>query len=430
MSELALLGGSRAVDRPLSRWPVFDEEAAGLLRVLESGKWWLYAYGGGPRPDGGATDDVSEVEQFEREFAAAHFVKHCQAVTSGTCALELALKACGVGPGAEVITTGYTFVATSSAILSRYALPVYVDINPDTYNIDPARIEEAVTPRTRAIEVVHLGGEICDMDAILAIARRHGLAVIEDAAQAAGSVLTDRRAAGGIGDVGTFSFQASKVVTAGEGGACTCRDDQLAERIWSYRNCGRSKTGVWYEHHRFGHNNRMGEFQGVVLRSQLRRLPAQCRTRERNYHLFLDCLAGLPGIAHRKLRPDAAQRCLSVIVLTYTGEGWGGVPRDRVVEALQAEGVPISIGYGWANYWNPAFLTMQERMGSEAFAFGVEKFPDWLEYAERCPATERACRERAMFMPHAPFLGSEADMRMLADAFVKVYENRDQLLSG
>ena len=428
MNQLALFGGSKAVARPWLRWPIHDEaEAAGLMRVLKSGKWWLYAYGGGPRPDGTASADISEVEQFEREFAAAHFVKHCYAVTSGTNALEIALQACEVGPGDEVITTGYTFIATSSAILSRCALPVYVDIDPDTYNMDPARIEEAITPKTRAIEVVHLGGEICDMDAILAIARKHKLKVIEDAAQACGSILKGNKGAGGLSDVGTFSFQASKVVTAGEGGACTTQDEVLAERLWSYRNCGRSKTGVWYEHVRLGHNVRMGDFQGALLRAQLARLPEQCRTRQRSYDAFLAKMAGIPGFAARKLRPDAARRCLSVFILTYTGEGWDGLHRDLVLEALRAEGVPATLGYGWANYSNPAFANMQQAMGNRAFAFGVKRFPDWLQYAERCPATERACRERAIFMPHALLLGSDADMQTLADAFAKVYEHRSEL---
>jgi dTDP-4-amino-4,6-dideoxygalactose transaminase len=404
-----------------------EAEATNLLRALNSGKWWLYAYGGGPRPDGTTSADVSEVEQFEREFAAAHFVKHCYAVTSGTNALELALQACDIGPGDEVITTGFTFIATSSAILSRCALPVYVDIDPDTYNLDPARIEAAITPKTRAIEVVHLGGEICDMDAILTIARKHNLMVIEDAAQASGSILQGNKGAGGLGDVGIYSFQASKVVTAGEGGACAAQDDQMAERLWSYRNCGRSKTGVWYEHPRIGHNHRMGEFQGAILRAQLSRLPAQCRTRQRNYDLFLSKIAKLPGIAARKLRPDAVQRCLSVFILTFTGEGWDGLHRDIVLEALRAEGVPATLGYGWANYRNPAFVTMQKNMCNRAFAFGVERFPDWLQYAERCPATERACRERAIFMPHALLLSTEADIQMLADAFAKVYEHREEL---
>jgi len=428
MNQLALFGGSKTVTRPWLRWPRHDEaEAAGLLRVLKSGKWWLYAYGGGPRPDGAASADISEVEQFEREFAAMHFVKHCYAVTSGTNALEIALQACDIGPGDEVITTGYTFIATSSAILSRCALPVYVDIHPDTYNIDSARIEEAITPKTRAIEVVHLGGEICDMDAILAIARKHNLKVIEDAAQATGSILRGNKGAGGLGDVGVYSFQASKVVTAGEGGACAAQDDTLAERLWSYRNCGRSKTGVWYEHPRIGHNHRMGEFQGVILRAQLTRLAEQCRTRQRNHDSFLAKIAGIPGLAARKLRPDAARRCLSVFILTYTGEGWDGIHRDRVLEALRAEGVPATLGYGWANYKNPAFVNMQQALGRRAFAFGVERFPDWLQYAKRCPATERACLDRAIFMPHALLLGTEADMQTLADAFAKVYEHRSEL---
>ncbi len=428
MSHLALFGGNKVVTRPWPRWPEHGEaEAAGLKRVLESGKWWLYAYGGGPRPDGTIASDISEVEQFEREFAAAHFVKHCYAVSSGTNALEIALQACDIGPGDEVITTGYTFIATSSAILSRCALPVYVDIDPDTYNLDPARIEEAITPKTRALEVVHLGGEICDMDAILTIARKHKLVVIEDAAQATGSILKGNRGAGGFGDVGTFSFQASKVVTAGEGGACTAQDDAIAERLWSYRNCGRSKTGMWYEHPRVGHNNRMGEFQGTVLRAQLARVKEQCETRQRNYDSFLAKLAKIPGFAARKLRPDAAQRCLSVIILTFTGEGWDGIHRDAVLEALRAEGVPATLGYGWANYRNPLFANMQQELGNRAFAFGVKKFPNWLEYAERCPATERACQERAIFMPHAIMLGTEADVQMLADAFAKVYEHRAEL---
>ena len=376
MNQLALFGGSKAVTRPWPRWPIHDEaEAAGLMRVLNSGKWWLYAYGGGPRPDGTTSADVSEVEQFEREFAAAHFVKHCYAVTSGTNALEIALQACEVGPGDEVITTGYTFIATSSAILSRCALPVYVDIDPDTYNLDPARIEEAITPKTRAIEVVHLGGEICDMDAILAIARKHNLKVIEDAAQASGSILRGNKGAGGLGDVGTFSFQASKVVTAGEGGACAAQDDVLAERLWSYRNCGRSKTGLWYEHPRMGHNHRMGEFQGAILRAQLSRLAAQCQTRQRNYDSFLAKMAGIPGLAARKLRPDAAQRCLSVFILTFTGEGWDGLHRDAVLEALRAEGVPATLGYGWANYRNPAFREHAEGPGASRLRFRREAVP-------------------------------------------------------
>lgn len=428
MNKLALVGGAKTIDGPLAQWPVYDaQDERALLNVLHSGKWWLYAYGGGPRPDGSVSDDVGQVEQFEREFAKAHHVKHCYAMTSGTTALEVALKALDIGPGDEVITTAYTFIATSSSILSVCALPVYVDIHPDTYNIDPARIEAAITPRTRAIMVVHLGGEICDMDAIMAIARKHKLAVIEDACQAAGAIVRGNQAAGSIGDVGTFSFQASKVMSAGEGGVATTQDDAIAEKLWSYRNCGRSKTGVWYEHHRIGSNVRMPEWQGAILRGQLRRLAGQCEHRWQAYASFLAKTRGIPGLKPRVLHPDGTQRCLSVIITRFTGEGWDGVHRNDFVKALQAEGVPISIGYGWANYMNPVFLEMNETMGNRAFAYGVERFPDYRQYAERCPVTERACNSEATFMLHDVFLADAAGIQKLADAFNKVYECRGQI---
>jgi dTDP-4-amino-4,6-dideoxygalactose transaminase len=431
MEKLALNGGPKTIDGPLAKWPVFDDQdEKAVLDVLRSGKWWLYAYGGGPRPDGKITDDMGQVERFEREFAAAHHVKHAFGVTSGTDALEIALRACDIGPGDEVITTGYTFIATSSAILSVCAMPVYVDIHPESYNIDPARIEEAITPKTRAILVVHFGGEICDMDAIMAIARKRNLVVIEDACQAAGAIIRGNQAAGSIGDVGTFSFQASKVMSSGEGGVATAQDDRIADKLWGYRNCGRIKTGVWYEHHYSGTNCRMTEWQGAILRGQLRRLPEQCELRRQNYETFASKIRGIPGLKLRTLHPDGTQRCLSVIVTRFTGEGWDGLHRNDFVKALQAEGVPISIGYGWANYMNPLFLNIQQTMGNRAFAFGVDKFPDFRQYIQRCPYTERACSSEATFMLHDVFMTDAAGIGKLADAFAKVYECRAELRSA
>lgn len=428
MNSLALCGGPKTITAPLAKWPVHDQQdEQALLDVLHSGKWWLYAYGGGPRPDGTVSNDVGQVEQFEREFASAHGLKHCYATNSGTTALEIALKACDIGPGDEVITTPYTFIATSSAILSVCAMPVYVDIHPDSYNLDPARIAEAVTPKTRAIMVVHLGGEFCDMDAVMAIARKHHLKVIEDACQATGAFIGDHRAAGGIGDVGTFSFQASKVMSCGDGGLAVSQDDTIGERLWSYRNCGRSRTGLWYEHHRIGTNIRMPEWQGAILRGQLRRLAAQCEHRQQAYDAFISKINDIPGIKPRVLNPQGTRRNLSVVILRFTGEGWNGVHRDELVKALQAEGVPINGGYGWANYMNPVFADMQKNMGHRAFAYGVERFPDWRQYAQRCPVTERACAGEAMFMLHDVFLADGEGVQKLADAFHKVYECRGQI---
>lgn len=428
MSKLALFGGSKAVGRPFPAWPVYDDEdERNLVEVLRSRKWWLYAFGQGALFAGDSAARLAQSEQFEREFARGQHVRHCLAVNSGTSALEIALDACEIGPGDEVITTPYTFIATSSAILTRCALPVYVDIHGETYNIDPARIEEAITPKTKAILVVHLGGEIADMEAILAIAGKHGLRVIEDAAQASGAVLEGNRGAGGMGDVGIFSFQASKVLTSGEGGACTTRDDGIAELLWSLRNCGRSPAGVWYEHHQVGHNLRMTEFQGVVLRGQLRRLAEQCETRYRNYLHFCRNIESIPGIEPCRLHPNALSHPILLAMFRFTGSGWYGVSRDKVVEALAAEGIPAVTGYGWPTYRNPVFETMQEKMGHRAFAYGVDRFPNWSEYSLRCPVAERACSREAIWLPHQVFLGDESQVRMLADAFHKVYAGRSEL---
>ena len=427
MSKLALFGGPKAITTPFPSWPVFDEEdEKNILQVLRSTNWWLYAYDDS-KTTGVPGQDIAHSVQFERDLAAAQFVKHCYAVTSGTCALEIALEACGVGPGDEVITTPYTFVATSSSIFSRCALPVYVDIDPQTYNIDPSKIEEAITPKTKAILPVHFGGEIADMDAIMPIAEKHNLMVVEDAAQAQGAILEGNRGAGGLGHVGIFSFQQSKVMTAGEGGACTTQRDDLAEELWSLRNCGRSKTGVWYEHHRLGRNLRITEWQGAILRGQLRRLKNQCQTRYRNFQTFCKNIESIPGIVPCKLHPKAIQHSLYLPMFRFTGDGWDGLHRDQVIKALAAEGADASPGYGWPNYGNPVFKTMQEKFGHRAFAFGVDRFPDWNDYTQRCPVAERACSSEALWVSHEPFMGDEKEIQKLTDAFTKVYECRAEL---
>lgn len=368
-----------------------------------------------------------KVKACEEAIAKYSQCAHAIGVSSGTDALLLALTAAGIGPGDEVITSPYTFFATAGSITRLGARPVFVDIEPETFNLDVSRIEAAVTKRTRAILPVHLYGQMADMDPIMAIARRHKLVVIEDACQAAGAIIRGNQAAGSIGDVGTFSFQASKVMSAGEGGVATTQNDEIAERLWSYRNCGRIRTGVWYEHHRTGSNVRLPEWQGAILRGQLRRLAGQCEHRRQAYESFLAGIRGIPGLKPRVLHPDGTQRCLSVIILRFTGEGWDGVHRNGFVKALQAEGVPVSIGYGWANYMNPGFLRMNETMGGRAFAYGVQRFPDFGAYAERCPVTERACASEATFMLHDVFLADAAGVQKLVAAFAKVYECRGQI---
>ncbi len=263
---LALFGGTPLRTKPFTQWPIFGvAEEERLLRTLRSGNWG--------RLDG------SEVSEFERRFAAMHACTHGIAVANGTVSLRVALLAAGIRAEDEVIVPPYTFVSTATAVVEANAVPVFADIDLNTFNLDPAAVSAAVTPRTRAIIPVHFAGQPADMTAISAIAREHGLAVIEDAAHAHGARYQDRPA-GSLGHMGSFSFQSSKNLTSGEGGIVTTNDDGPAESCRSIQNCGRVPDGLWYEHHVVSGNYRLGEFQGAVLNCQLDRLEAQANTRE------------------------------------------------------------------------------------------------------------------------------------------------------
>ncbi len=234
-----------------------------------------------------------KVNTFAAKFAAYQGAQFGICVPNGTLAIQLGLKALGVGPGDEVITTPYTFIATPSAALMLGAKPVFVDIDPDTCNIDPAKIAGAITERTKAIIPVHIGGQPADMDGVLAVAREHGLRVLEDACQAWGAEWAGDRV-GAIGDLGCFSFQAGKNINAGEGGIIVTNDPELAELCWSLHNVGRVRGGAWYQHEILGWNFRMTEWQGAVLLAQLERLPEQEPVREAGAR-YLERRAGRSG---------------------------------------------------------------------------------------------------------------------------------------
>ncbi len=223
-TQLAIDGGTPIRTAPFPAWPIYDErEERNLLEVLRSGQWGI----------GG-----SKVAQFEQRFAEYQGAAFGVCVPNGTLALQMALNTLGIGPGDEVITTPYTFIATASAVIQQGAVPVFVDIDLDTYDIDPRWLEAAITPRTKGIVPVHLAGRPADMDAIMDVARRHGLRVLEDACQAWGAEWRGRRV-GAIGDLGAFSFQSSKNVAAGEGGMVITNDEALGELCWSLHNVGR-----------------------------------------------------------------------------------------------------------------------------------------------------------------------------------------------
>lgn len=406
---LALHGGPPVRTRPFPSWPVFGvEEESRLLSVLRSGHW-------------GRLQGV-QVDEFERRFAALHGCAHAVAVVNGTVSLRIALLAAGLAAEDEVIVPPYTFVSTASAVVEANAVPVFADIDLQTFNIDPAALERAMTPRTRAIIPVHFAGQPADMKAILAIARRHGLTVIEDAAHAHGASY-EGRPAGSLAHLGSFSFQSSKNLTAGEGGIITTNDEALAQKCRSIQNCGRIPEGAWYEHHVVSGNYRLGEFQAAVLNCGVERLEEQTRTRDANGRRLAARLAEIPGI-HPQARPaECTRHAYHLFVLRIDPEVFGA-PRSAVLQALQAEGVPCSAGYGFALPEQPLFR-------NKAFGPYLPSASKRLDYQNvACPNSDLICRQQGLWLEHRLFLGGSQDADDIADAFEKVYEHRDTLAAA
>ncbi|HJP31486.1 MAG TPA: DegT/DnrJ/EryC1/StrS family aminotransferase [Candidatus Latescibacteria bacterium] len=403
---LALRGGTPVRQAPFPSWPVFGpEDEVALLEVLHSGRWFL-------------SDRVAEVE---RAFPEFHQARHGCAVSSGTTALQVALEAAGVGVGDEVVIPSYTFVATAAAVALVGAVPVFVDVTPDTYCIDVTAVEAAVTERTRAVIAVHLAGQPADLDGLTILCKKHGLRLIEDAAQAHCAEWKGRRV-GAIGDLGTFSFQASKNLNAGEGGFVVSDDDALADAAWSIHNCGRSRSGEWYEHPLIGGNYRMTEFQAALLLSQMRNLEPQADLRSKNAALLADHLSDIEGIEPLLVDDRVTRHAYHLYVLRYDGAAFGGATRDRFIEALCAEGVPGAAGYR-PLYREPAFQERFRDYPLDSPAFGGK--PDYSQVD--CPVTERICADEAVWLTQNLLLGSEQDIAHIAEAVRKIQQSSDQL---
>lgn len=395
--KLALLGGKPVRKRPFTAWPIFGKaEEARLLRALRSGKWG--------RLQG------KEVESFERRFAELHGCKHGIAVVNGTVSLRISLMAAGIEAGDEVIVPPYTFVSTATAVIEANAVPVFADIDLETFNIDPRAIEAAITPRTRAIIPVHFAGQVAEMDAILKIARKHRLIVIEDAAHAHGALYGSRKpeppkggttyiSAGAMGDTGSFSFQSSKNLTSGEGGIITTNDDKIAASCWSIHSCGRVEGGLWYEHHVIAGNYRLGEFQGAILNAQLDRLEAQTKRRDANGQYLAKRLGALPGLYPQRRIKECARHSYHLFMMRVVGEEFG-VSRATVLKALRAEGIPCSGGYAISLPDQPLFK-------NKAFAPYLPGVSGKLNFAKtRVPNSDLICREQGLWLEQSIFFGA------------------------
>ncbi|MHA1819249.1 MAG: DegT/DnrJ/EryC1/StrS family aminotransferase [Promethearchaeota archaeon] len=317
-------------------WPQYDEEdIKAVTDVIKSGKWWV----------GAPAEHIGENGwKFQEEFAKFCESKYAFACTNGTHALEIALASLDIGLGDEVIIPVTSFVATATAVVAVNAVPIFCDVDPETFNIDANKIEDLITERTKAIIAVHLGGMPCDMEKILEIAHKHNLRVIEDCAHSHGSRYKGKRL-GNWGDCGTFSFQASKVLTAGEGGAIICNDDKIAEKIYSYLDAGRRVGEYFYDHYTYGSNYRMPELCAALLRTQLKKFPAQHKKRNENALYLIEKLNKIDGITCQKRSKDVDECANYVFPVRFDPTKFGNITKEEFYKYLNEHGVPTDDDY-------------------------------------------------------------------------------------
>ncbi|MGH9722078.1 MAG: DegT/DnrJ/EryC1/StrS family aminotransferase [Bryobacteraceae bacterium] len=405
----ALLGGTPVRDKAFPSWPrIAGNDEKAWMEVLRSGRW--NRLGG------------TQAERFEESWAKTLGAKYCLAVANGTSALFTSLSALGAGPGDEVIVPPYTFVATVNAVLLTHALPVFADSDPETFQIDPARIEAAITSRTRCIMPVHIGGSAADMDRILAIGRKHKIPVIEDACQAHLGEWRKKKLST-LGDLGCFSFQASKNLNAGEGGAILTNSEELYQACGSFTNNGRATPGSGFAYARNGCNLRMTEFQATLLSEQLTRLEEQSRVRETNAAYLDRQLREIQGIEPARMYEGCTRNAYHIYMMRYDSAKFGGLARARFLKAMAAEGVRCSGGYTPLNQEPFIKKTLDSRAYKQIYASKV-----LADYADRnrCPANERVCRE-AVWFGQTMLLGQREDMDQIAEAIRKIRRHTELL---
>ena len=405
MGKLAITGGTPVRSAPYPRWPQWDAtERRHLLDVLDSGKWW-------------ATEGA-KVPEFEAAWARFTRARHCVAVTNGTHALELALLGLGIGEGDEVIVTDYTFFASASAVACVNAVPVLVDVDPHTFCIDPDAVVAAITPRTRAVIAVHVAGHPADLDRLTAICASRGLSLIEDCAHAHGSSWNGTPV-GGFGAAGTWSFQQSKLMTAGEGGAVIAQDPKIAASIRSYTDCGR-RPGEWfYSHFVLGGNYRMTEWQGAMLLAQLERFPEQHRIRNENALYLNGELAKLPGvIPQARDQRTTAQGYYCYVVRIDAAQF--GLTRDVIKSALEAEGIPMTASY-------PVLHELAAFEAADGFAPRHRDRRGFPRYASLDLPVASLTAATTLWFKHQVLMGTRADATHVVDALAKIRANADEL---
>ena len=383
-----------------------------MLEVLKSGIW----------------SRAGVVTEFEKAWAEALGIQRSLAVVNGTNALIVALNQFDIKAGDEVLVPPYTFIATVQAVLANGAMPVFVDVDPQTFQMDPAKIEAKITPRTKAILPVHVLGLPADMDRIMAIARKHQLLVIEDACQAHLAEVNHKKV-GTIGHAGCFSFQNSKNLAIGEGGAIVSPDEAFMDRCFSYQNLGLpygSVVGaVGTGSIRMGTKVRFTEYQAAIGLAQLQRLDAQTSTRNENAAYLKSQIIDIPGILPYKLYDNVTRGAFHLFAFRFKKEQFRGLPREEFLKALRAEGLPCSSGYTPLNTQPFLQEAFQSRNYKKMYPRQLLGYKQYME-RNQCPQNDQLCQEAVWFTQNM-LLATKTDMADIAAAIEKVYKNAEKI---
>jgi len=408
MAELAIRGGAPVRPQGYPAWPVWDDaDIRSVTDVVRSGNW-----GGFPEPG-------PKAQEFETAFAAYQGARHGIAMMNGTITMEVALKALGIGWGDEVIVPALTFVATAYAPMAAGALPVIVDVEPGTWTIDLDQVEAAVTPRTKAVIPVHLGQQMADMERLMDIAVRHGLAVVEDCAHAHGQMWSGQ-GAGCIGDFGSFSHQSSKILTSGEGGTLLTSDDELARRAHSIIDCGRPKDPD-EKGYTFGANYRLGELHAALLVAQMAKFEAQRAEREETATYFEEVAPQVPGVTIKPRDERITRWSFYNYIFAIDPEAFAGATNLVVAAALEAEGIPAEVQYPPMSRY-------------DLFQPALSRLPVAVEFADRLdpskmsfPVAEAAGEHESIYLMENTFRAGREGIDHLIDALAKVQKHAHEL---
>jgi len=407
MSELAALGGTPIRPEPYPEWPVYDQrDIQAITDVIKSGCWGGYPY---PGP---------QTAEFARRFAEMQGGGYAVPMANGTVTMEVALRATNIGWGDEVIVPAYTFQATAAAVMSAGAIPVIVDVDVQTYCIDPKSARATISPLTKAIIPVHLGAEMADMDAIMELAREYNLVVIEDCAHAHGAKWGGR-GAGTIGHFGSFSLQSSKTLTTGEGGVLLCQTAELAAKAASLIDCGRphDESGKLFT---MGANYRLSELQATLGNIGLERFPEQAKQRETMAAYMDEALSEVPGVRLLKRDPRHTTRSFYRYIFAIDPKVFK-VKHDAVCYALEKEGIPCWVGYEAMHHYNLFQPNLSHLPVPSAF-------PAYFEFAKMSfPVAEQACDEQAVWLDESIFRAGQKGVADVIRALKKILSNVDEL---